>query len=226
MNQTARGGFYKVSTAAQLLVLRWPKLQELQSFFNCPQLEVELIEKSEGKAPCSTLSHWLLWSLSGPPWSCTLAATRLSSTERSPPVLPMPTTRTLFPRKACTSLYSRLWRCWPLKRLSMPRQRAACISCCQIHFLAPALCPDPLQPPTLPLPPLLAAEKPMEVLASWVMPPSCTSSAQSCFANPNGKAWMHLYKVFFPFSEMSPPISMGSGSCLLQWGGFMEQAGL
>lgn len=67
MNQTARGGFYKVSTAAQLLVLRWPKLQELQSFFNCPQLEVELIEKPEGKAPCGTLSHWLSWSLSGPP---------------------------------------------------------------------------------------------------------------------------------------------------------------
>lgn len=33
-------------------------------------------------------------------------------------------------------------------------------------------------------------------------------------------------KVFFPFPGMPPTVSMGSGSCLLQCGGFMEQAGL
>lgn len=53
----------------------------------------------------------------------------------------------------------------------------------------------------------------------------CTSSAQSCFANPKGKAWLHLFKVLFPFPEMPPTISTGSGSCLLHCGGFMEQAG-
>lgn len=143
----------------------------------------------------------LPWALTLPvwtPWSCTLAATWLSSTERSPPVLPMPITRTRFPRNSCPSLYSRLCRHCPLKRLSMPRHRAGSISYCQMHLL---------RSPNLPLPPLLAAEKPMEVC--------CTSSAQSCFANPNRKACLHLYKVFF---LISPPFPWGQE---LQCGSFM-----
>lgn len=86
-----------------------------------------------------------------PPQLCTFAATWLSSTAMSPPVFPMPTTRTRFPRKASASLYSWLWRYRPLKWVSMPGQRAGSVSYHQTHLLQPRA-----RPQTHCSPPLLA----------------------------------------------------------------------
>lgn len=59
----------------------------------------------------------------------TCAAAWLSSTARSAPEFPMPTTMVFFPRNFSAFLYSQLWRYWPLNLWIPVGKNKNCPSC-------------------------------------------------------------------------------------------------
>lgn len=216
MNQTACGGFDKLPTAAQWPVLGWPKLS-----MGCKASSAALSEEWNLLRNLGGQSS--LWcpeprSLCGPsgavPWqphgSAPPRGHRRCCRCRPPgPAFLGKPARLCIPGCAAAGLGSD-FQCLGREQGASPTAR---------YTYSPQPCAQTLCSPQLsPLSPLLAAENPLGV--------PCPSSAQSCFTNPNRKAWLHLYTVFLSSPGMPLTIFMGSGSCLLQCGGFMEQAGL